>query len=409
MSNPLCVLAFSGGLDTSFCVLHLRERGFDVATVSVNTGGFDAAELARIEASAKRLGVSQHLTIDARQELWDDYLRYLLFGNVLRGQLYPLSVSAERVCQARRVAQAANELGASAIAHGSTGAGNDQVRFDVAFRALCPDKELITPIRELALSREDETRWLAERGVEIPAKTTLYSVNEGMWGTSVGGKETHDSWQHLPDSAYPGGEIAADLAERAIVLGFEHGEPVSLDGQTLGPVAIVEQLNALGEAYGIGRGIHLGDTILGIKGRVGFSAPAAHLLIQAHRELEKLVLSGKQLFWKESLGNLYGSLLHEGHYFDPLGRDLEAFLASSQAAVTGEVRMKLYPRVAQVEGVRSAHSLMQSKVASYGEGAKAWTGEEARGYCKLFGVAQQVALAARAEVQEKGKRKKENG
>jgi argininosuccinate synthase len=405
MSNPLCVLAFSGGLDTSFCVLHLRERGFDVATVSVNTGGFDAAELSRIEASARRLGVTQHLTIDARQELWDDYLRYLLFGNVLRGQLYPLSVSAERVCQAKRVAQAANELGASAIAHGSTGAGNDQVRFDVAFRALCPDKELITPIRELALSREDETRWLAERGVEIPAKTTLYSVNEGMWGTSVGGKETHDSWQHLPESAYPGGTVAGDLAAQTIELGFERGEPVALDGENVGAVAIVEALNALGEKYGIGRGIHLGDTILGIKGRVGFSAPAAHLLIQAHRELEKLVLSGKQLFWKESLGNLYGSLLHEGHYFDPLGRDLEAFLASSQAAVTGEVRMTLYPRVAQVEGVRSSHSLMQSKVASYGEGAKAWTGEEARGYCKLFGVAQQVALAAR----ENGKGEMGNG
>lgn len=410
MSNPLCILAFSGGLDTSFCVLHLRERGFDVATVTVNTGGFDVTEIARIEAAAQRLGVVHHRTIDARQELWDDYLRYLLYGNVLRGQLYPLSVSAERVAQAKRVAEVANELGAAAIAHGSTGAGNDQVRFDVAFRALCPDKQLITPIRELALSREDETRWLAERGVVIPAKTTAYSVNEGMWGTSVGGKETHDSWQHLPDSAYPGGAIAADLPARALVLGFERGQPVALDGEPLGAVALVEALNALGEQYGIGRGIHLGDTILGIKGRVGFSAPAAHLLIQAHRELEKLVLSGKQLFWKESLGNLYGSLLHEGHYFDPLGRDLEAFLESSQATVSGEVRLVLRPHVAQVEGVRSPHSLMQSRVASYGEGAKAWTGEEARGYCKLFGVAQQVALGARsAPEEEKGKREKEKG
>jgi len=395
MSKPLCVLAFSGGLDTSFCVLYLRERGFDVATVTVNTGGFDTEELARIEASAQRLGVSQHHTIDARQELWDDYLRYLLYGNVLRGQLYPLSVSAERVCQAKRVAQVANQLDASAIAHGSTGAGNDQVRFDVAFRALCADKQLITPIRELALSREDETLWLAERGVIIAAKTTQYSVNEGMWGASVGGKETHDSWQHLPESAYPGGAPDSDLAARSIVLEFAKGDPLALDGVRLGPVAIVEALNVLGHQYGIGRGIHLGDTILGIKGRVGFTAPAAHLLIQAHRELEKLVLSGKQLFWKESLGNLYGSLLHEAQYFDPLGRDLEAFLASSQTTVTGEVRLRLYPRVAQVEGIRSPHSLMQSKVASYGEGAKAWTGEEARGYCKLFGIAQQVALAGR--------------
>lgn len=392
---PLCVLAFSGGLDTSYCVLHLRERGFDVATVSVNTGGFDAAELQRIAEAAQRLGVVEHHSIDARAELWDDYLRYLLYGNVLRGQLYPLSVSAERVCQAKRVAELANALGAHAIAHGSTGAGNDQVRFDVAFRALCPDKQLITPIRELALSREEETRWLAERGVEIPARTAAYSVNEGMWGTSIGGKETHDSWQHLPESAYPGGIIAADLTPHTLELGFERGNPVALDGNRIGPVAVIEALNDLGQRYGIGRGIHLGDTILGIKGRVGFSAPAAHLLIQAHRELEKLVLSGKQSFWKESLGNLYGSLLHEGHYFDPLGRDLEAFLDSSQASVSGDVRMTLYPRVAQVEGIRSPHSLMQSRVASYGEGAKAWTGEEARGYCKLFGIGQQVALAAR--------------
>jgi argininosuccinate synthase len=396
MSNPLCVLAFSGGLDTSFCVLHLRERGFDVATVTVNTGGFDTDELARIEAAARRLGVREHHTIDARAELWNDYLRYLLYGNVLRGQLYPLSVSAERVCQAKRVAEMTNQLAADAIAHGSTGAGNDQVRFDVAFRALCPTAQLITPIRELALSREDETRFLAERGVEMSPKTTAYSVNEGMWGTSIGGRETHDSWQHLPESAYPGGAIALDLAPQTLELSFEKGVPTALDGRALSPVDLIAELNALGNRFGFGRAIHLGDTILGIKGRVGFAAPGAHLLIQAHRELEKLVLSGKQLFWKESLGNLYGSLLHEGHYFDPIGRDLEAFLESTQTTVTGDVRLTLYPRVAQVEGVRSPHSLMQSRVASYGEGAKAWTGEEARGYCKLFGIAQQVALAGRS-------------
>lgn len=394
-TRPLCVLAFSGGLDTSFCVLHLKERGYEVVTASVDTGGFPPAEQARIAAAAERLGVRAHHMLDARAELWQDYLRYLLYGNVLRGQMYPLSVSAERVCQAKRVAELAKSLGAQAIAHGSTGAGNDQVRFDVAFRALCPEMELITPIRELALSREDETRWLAERGVEVPAKTTAYSVNEGMWGTSVGGKETHDSWAHLPDGAYPGGAIDAQRPPRSLVLGFARGVPTHLDGEAMDPVTLIAALNALGEDYGIGRGIHLGDTILGIKGRVGFSAPAAHLLIQAHRELEKLVLSGKQLFWKESLGNLYGSLLHEGHYFDPLSRDLEAFLESSQATVTGEVRLELHPRVAIVQGVRSPHSLMQSKVASYGEGAKAWTGEEARGFAKLFGIAQQVALAGR--------------
>lgn len=393
--KPLCVLAFSGGLDTSFCVLHLRERGFDVATITVNTGGFDGAELARIEAASKNLGAVSHLTVDARAELWHDYLRYLLYGNVLRGQLYPLSVSAERVAQAKCVAQYAKAQGAKAIAHGSTGAGNDQVRFDVAFRALCPGIDLITPIRELALSREAETAWLAERGVTIPAKTTQYSINEGMWGTSVGGGETHDSWKHLPETAYPSGAIDAHQAPTTLTLGFTQGVPTAMNGEALAPVALIEKLNALGDRYGVGRGIHLGDTILGIKGRVGFAAAAAHILIQAHRELEKLVLSGKQLFWKESLGNLYGSLLHEGHYFDPLARDLEAFLASSQTTVTGEVRLTLYPRAIVVEGVRSPHSFMQSKVASYGEGAKAWTGEDAKGYCKLFGVAQQIALAAR--------------
>lgn len=391
--SELCVLAFSGGLDTSFCVLHLRERGYRVVTVSVDTGGFSAAERARIAELSARLGAERHVAIDARAELWQDYLRYLVYGNVLRGQLYPLSVSAERVCQAKRVAVVARELGARAIAHGSTGAGNDQVRFDVAFRTLVPECTLLTPIRELALSRADETEALARAGIEIPAKTTRYSVNEGMWGTSVGGGETHDSWQHLPEEAYPGGVIDPGHPPRSLVVGFERGVPCALDGARLAPVALIEQLNGLGRHYGIGRGIHLGDTILGIKGRVAFEAPAAHLLIQAHRELEKLVLSGKQLFWKEQLGALYGQLLHEGHYFDPLARDLEAFLESSQARVDGEVRVLLRPHAIEVQGVRSPHGLMQSKIASYGEGAKAWSGIEAQGFCKLYGIAQMLAAA----------------
>jgi argininosuccinate synthase len=381
--NKLCVLAYSGGLDTSFLVVWLKERGYDVATVAVET-------------NAHKLGAVRHLTIDARAELWQDYLRYLLFGNTLRGQLYPLSVSAERVCQAKRVAQFAREIGAQAIAHGSTGAGNDQVRFDVAFRALAPDCEILAPVRSEALSREEELAALSGLDIQLPMRTSKYSVNEGMWGTSVGGAETHDSWMHLPESAYPGGIIDAHLPAVHRVIRFVQGVPVALDDQTLDPVALIEALNVLGRQYGVGRGIHLGDTILGIKGRVAFEAAAAHLLITAHRELEKLTLSGKQLFHKESLGNLYGALLHEGHYFDPFARDLEALLASSQQTVTGEVRLRLTPGQIFVEGVRSPHSLMQSKVASYGEGAKAWTGAEAAGYCKLFGIAQQVALAARA-------------
>ena len=389
--KPICLLAFSGGLDTSYCVLHLIERGFSVLTASVNTGGFDAPELARIAALSKQLGAPSHHVIEAQPELWQNYLRYLLFGNVLRGQMYPLSVSAERVCQAKCIAELALKLGASAICHGSTGAGNDQVRFDVAFRTLAPGVEIITPVRELALSREFELAELAKAGVVLPARVGSYSVNEGLWGTSVGGKETHDSWAHLPEAAYPAGEIAPEKAPVSIEIGFTCGEPCALDGQELDPVALTHQLNQLGASFGIGRGIHLGDTILGIKGRVGFEAPGAAILIAAHRELEKLVLSGKQLQFKEALGNSYGNLLHEGHYFDPLGRDLESFLISSQAHVSGDVRLKLRPYHVEVQGVRSAHSLMNSKVASYGEGASAWSGAEAAGFAKIYGIAQQIS------------------
>lgn len=388
------LLAFSGGLDTSYCVVWLKAQGHEVHTVTVDTGGFKAEELARIEALSPKLGAASHRTVDARQELWDGYLRFLVAGNVLRGNLYPLSVSAERVCQARRTVLYAREIGATALAHGSTGAGNDQVRFDVAFRALAPDLVLMTPIRDLMPSRAEERTYLTEHGFHFPEKTEAYSVNEGLWGTSIGGKETHDSWAMLPDEAFPGGAIDPNLAERSLVLSFTAGEPTALDGESLPPVAIAQRLNELGGSYGIGRGIHLGDTILGIKGRVGFEAPAAHLLIAAHRELEKLVLTGKQLFWKESLGNLYGSLLHEGHFLDPVARDLEAYLTSSQSRVTGEVRVRLFPRGFAVEGVRSTHTLMNAAVASYGEGAKLWTGDEAAGFAKLFGIQQMLALKA---------------
>jgi argininosuccinate synthase len=392
--TKLAVLAFSGGLDTSFCVLYLREQGYDVATVTVNTGGFSPEELARIEAASPSLGAVSHTTVDARAGLFDGYLRHLIYGNVLRGQLYPLSVSAERVCQARAVAELAKAKGAAAIAHGSTGAGNDQVRFDVAFRALAPEVEILTPIRDLGLSRAEEMAYCAERGVVFPEKTKDYSINEGMWGTSVGGRETLDAWTTLPETAFPGGPLTP-LAPQTLTLSFEQGVPVALDGQGLDPVTLIAQFNALGRPYGLGRGVHLGDTILGIKGRVGFEAPAAHLLIGAHRELEKLVLSGKQLFWKESLGNLYGSLLHEGHFFDPLARDLEAFLQSSQDRVCGEVRLTLHPRAFTVDGVQSPYSLMDPRIATYGEANQLWTGAEAAGFAKLFGVQQTLTLKAK--------------
>jgi argininosuccinate synthase len=390
------VLAFSGGLDTSFCVLWLREQGREIHTVTVDTGGFDHAELARIEILARELGAESHTTINARDELFRDYLRFLLAGNVLRGGLYPLSVSAERVCQARRIVTHARQINAVALAHGSTGAGNDQVRFDVAFRTLAPELEILAPIRDLALSRAEERAFLSVRGFTFPEKLELYSINEGMWGTSVGGKETHDSWQHLPDEAYPGGEVDPTLPMRAVTIRFDEGVPSQIDGEPKSAVAAISALNAIGRRYGIGRGIHLGDTILGIKGRVGFEAPAAHLLISAHRELEKLVLTGKQLFWKEHFGNLYGTLLHEGQFFDPLARDLEAFLESSQQVVTGQVRVRISPRSFAVEGVRSANSLMRSEMASYGEGTSLWSGQEAAAFAKIFGVPQMLAMSSRS-------------
>lgn len=390
------LLAFSGGLDTSYCVLWLKAQGHEVHTVTVDTGGFAPAERERIATLAQALGSASHTTVDARAELFEGYLRHLIAGNVLRGGLYPLSVSAERVCQARRVVAQAKAMGATALVHGSTGAGNDQVRFDVAFRALAPELALLAPIRELAPSRAEERAYLAEHGFDFPEKIESYSVNEGMWGTSIGGKETLDTWQHLPEAAYPGGAVDPSLAPRTLVLGFQQGVPVALDGEALDPVPLVQALNDLGKPYGIGRGLHLGDTIMGIKGRVGFEAPAAHLLISAHRELEKLVLTGKQLFWKESLGNLYGGLLHEGHFFDPLCRDLEAFLTSSQTHVDGEVRLKLHPLAFAVEGVRSPRALVRPDLASYGESTQLWSGAEAAGFAKIFGVPQMIALKAQS-------------
>ncbi|HEY5036186.1 MAG TPA: argininosuccinate synthase [Chthoniobacterales bacterium] len=388
------LLAFSGGLDTSFCVLWLREQGHEVHTVTIDTGGFSPNELARIEKLARDLGAASHTAIDAREELFRDYLRYLLAGNVLRGGVYPLSVSAERVCQARRVVRLGLELGVTALVHGSTGAGNDQVRFDVVFRTLAPQLKIITPIRDLALSRAEERKFLSERDFNFPEKIASYSVNEGMWGTSIGGKETHDSWQHLPDAAYPGGAIDPMLAPRSLTIGFEKGTPSHLDGRALPPVAVIAELNQIGRVYGIGRGLHLGDTILGIKGRIGFEAPAAHLLIAAHRELEKLVLTGRQMFWKDHLGNLYGTLLHEGQFLDSLGRDLEAFLVSSQSVVSGDVRLQIYPRAFAIEGVRSPHTLMRAE-ASYGEGTSLWSGAEAAAFAKVYGVPQMLAMNAR--------------
>lgn len=388
------VLAYSGGLDTTYCAVHLAEEGWEVHTVAVDCGGFGGGEAERIAQRAEEAGVASHQMVDARRELWSGYLRYLLFGNVLRGGVYPLSVSAERVCQAEIVVRHAREAGAVALAHGSTGAGNDQIRFDVGFRALAPNLEIVTPIRSQGLTRAQTTAYLAERRVEVEAKTTTYSINSGLWGSSIGGRETLDSAEPLPDEAFPGGVVDSSLPKRKLALQFRKGVPVSVDGKEMSPVELVEHLNELGGQHGIGRGHHLGDTILGIKGRIGYEAPAAHLLIQAHRELEKLVLSGRQQWWKDHLGSLYGGLLHEGLFFDPLGRDIEAFLRQSQERVTGTVRMALRPHSSEVIGMESPHSMMKSEIADYGEENRLWDGQDAAGFAKLYGVSQIIANRA---------------
>ena len=331
------VIAYSCGLDTTYCAAWLREQGYAVHTVLVQTGGFDAGELAAIERRARQLGAVEHVAIDARDELFNDYLRFLIYANALRGGVYPLCVSAERVVQAKRVAQYADAISADAIAHGSTGAGNDQVRFDAAFRVLAPGATVLTPIRRQALSRRDETAWLAERGINVPEKTSRYSINRGLWGATIGGVETHRSDGVLPEEAYllTASPDRRPTEAECVQIDFDRGVPVRLNGEPLAPVALIEQLASAAARHGVGRGMHVGDTILGIKGRVAFEAPAAVTLIAAHRELEKLVLSRQQLFWKATLGDLYGAMLHEARFFDQLMRDLEAFLASSQRRVTG--------------------------------------------------------------------------
>jgi len=384
------VLAFSGGLDTSYCAAWLREQGYAVHTVTVDTGGFDAAELAAIAARSAELHAERHVTIDARDELFDDYLRYLIYANALRGEVYPLCVSAERIAQARRCAAYAVQIGAAALAHGSTGAGNDQVRFDVAFRVFAPGVEILTPIRDRSLAREEESAYLAERGVEIPPTVARYSINKGLWGATIGGVETHRSDGVLPEGISAYAQDAPPAAPCDLRVEFARGVPAALDGERLPPVTLIERLNALGAARRIGRGVHVGDTILGIKGRVVFEAPAAVVLLAAHRELEKLVLSRQQQFWKRTLGELYGGMLHEGRFFDPLMRDLEAFLASSQAAVSGSVDVSLERGAFRVRGATSPHSLLNANVARYGESSSLWNGAEAAAFCKIFGTQDQL-------------------
>jgi len=396
--TPVVCLAFSGGLDTTYCAVLLRQEGSRVHAVTVDTGGFSAAEKRTIAARARAARVEKHVFVDARREVFERYALPLLFGNVLRGGVYPLSVAAERAVQAEVVARYAKRAGASAVVHGSTAAGNDQFRFDAALAVLAPGLSVRAPIRDSGLSREEETRVLAAAGVVIPPKTTRYSVNEGLWGTTIGGGETHDPWASPPEELYPGSTLAgAPKRSRDVVVRFDAGRPVALDGRRLAPLALVEKLNAVGRRYAAGRGIHLGDTILGAKGRIAFEAPAALALIAAHAELEKLVLTKEQRQLKAAVAETYGRLLHEGLAFEPAAADAARFLEGSQERVTGEARVRFSAGKFEVAGVRSPFSLLRSGIVKYGESNSYLTPSEAQGVGKTLALPGRLWILAGKE------------
>lgn len=379
------VLGFSGGLDTTYCVKYLSEDlGYEVHSITVNTGGFTDEELQQIENHAYTLGVKSHTNVNAVKAYYNDIIKYLIFGNVLKNQTYPLSVSAERLSQAIHIAEHAKQLKAAAVAHGSTGAGNDQVRFDMIFHIVIPNLEIITPIRDLQLSREQEIEYLKSKGVVMNFEKAAYSINKGLWGTSVGGKETLTSHGYLPEEAWPT-QITATQPQK-ITLGFQHGELTTVDEKHFThPTEAIQYLQAVATPFGIGRDIHVGDTIIGIKGRVGFEAAAPILIIKAHHALEKHVLTKWQLQWKDTLAQFYGNWLHEGQILDPVMRDIEAFLQHSQQHVTGKVFLELHPHRFILLGIESKYDLMNAKFGSYGEMNKSWSGEDVRGFSKIFG------------------------
>lgn len=402
--KPLA-LAFSGGLDTSYCVPRLAELGWAVHTAYVNTGGAGPDERAAIRRQAEAVGAAAHHEVDARAAVFERFVRYLIQGNVLRGEVYPLSVAAERTQQAISVIEVARRIGAAAVAHGSTGAGNDQVRFDIAFRVLAPELGIVTPIRDEALTRERAIAYLEARKLPVPVQAAAYSINQGLWGTTWGGGWTHDSWAGPPPELLDPPREAPPPVE--IVLGWRAGVPVSLDGAVLDGPDLIARLASRAADYGLGRNIHVGETALGIKGRIGFEAGAAFLLIAAHRELEKLVLTKWQGFWKDQLGRFYGDRLHEGHYFDPSLRDIEALVTSSQQRVTGETRLRLASGRFMVTGARSPFSMLDPSVATYGEEHKLWTGDEARAFSRIGAIPE--LLAARAGERGSGIRDQGSG
>ena len=380
------VLAYSGGLDTSFCIKYLtEEQDHEIHALTVDTGGFSDPEIAEMEARALRLGAASYRRVDVTEEYYRDCLRYLVYGNCLRYQTYPMSVSAERMFQAMATAKYAVELEADGVVHGSTGAGNDQVRFDLAFELSGRELEIITPIRDMQLSRQEEVDYLAKHGLDWPEKKGKYSINAGLWGTSVGGAETLTSNQSLPEDAWPVPVTATD--PRDIDLHFKEGEFTGFDDRTFdSPVAAIRALEAVAAPFGVGRDIHVGDTIIGIKGRVGFAAAAAVLIIKSHHLLEKHTLAKWQLFWKEQLANWYGMMLHEGQFLDPVMRDVEAFMTSGQGTVNGTVHLTLHPHRYVLNGVTSPNDLLGAGFGAYGEMNKGWTGQDVRGFTKILSV-----------------------
>ncbi len=382
MENKKLVLAYSGGLDTSYCLMKLSQEGYEVHAISVNTGGFDAMEMEEMKTKALQMGAHTYQSINALDSFYEKVVKYLVFGNVLKNNTYPLSVSAERIVQAMEIVAYANKISADAIAHGSTGAGNDQVRFDLIFQVMAPDIEIITPIRDQQLSREAEIAYLKENGVVLSWEKAQYSINQGLWGTSVGGNETLTSHASLPELAYPS-QLEKQQAQK-VTLHFEKGELVGIDGKMDNPVNNIIKLQNQAKKFGIGRDIHVGDTIIGIKGRVGFEAAAPLLIIKAHHLLEKHNLSKWQQFQKEQLGNFYGMLLHEGQYLDPVMRDLEAFLSNSQTTVSGKVFVTLHPYRFELNGIESDHDLMNAAFGSYGEENNGWSADDAKGFIKLL-------------------------
>ncbi len=378
------VLAFSGGLDTSFCVKYLKEeKGFEVYTAIANTGGFSEADLKAIEEKAFRLGAKEHVTLDVTGEYYEKCIKYMVYGNILRNNTYPVSVSSERVFQAIATIDYAKKIGAQYVAHGSTGAGNDQVRFDLTFQVLAPEIEIITPIRDLMLSRQEEIDFLKKHGVEDDFEKMHYSINQGIWGTSVGGKETLTSNKGLPEDAFPS-QLKAE-GETLVQLGFEKGELKTIDGRRFeNGAAAIQALEKIASPYAIGRDVHVGDTIIGIKGRVGFEAAAPMIIIKAHHLLEKHTLTKWQAYWKEQLANWYGMFLHEAMYHEPVMRNIETFLEATQENVTGKVFLKLKPYRFELQGIESEHDLMNSGFGEYGETVKAWTADDVKGFTKIL-------------------------